>query len=57
MHRIRIIIHAEYARLAVLLGVALLVRLPLLFTPGYDVRDYKVWARIVSATGVGGAYS
>lgn len=42
--------------LALLLLVAALVRLPLLLTPGYDVHDYRVWARIVSETGVGGAY-
>lgn len=43
-------------RLALLLCVATLVRLPFLLTPGYDVRDYKVWTRIVGEVGIGGAY-
>lgn len=41
---------------AALLLAATLIRLPLLLAPGYDVRDYKVWARIVSEVGIGGAY-
>jgi dolichyl-phosphate-mannose-protein mannosyltransferase len=49
--------HRPAARLTTLVALAFLVRLPLLFTPGYDVRDYKVWARVVRESGIGGAYS
>lgn len=37
--------------------LAMLIRLPLLLTPGYDVRGYKAWARGVWDVGVGGAYA
>ena len=37
--------------------LAILARLPLLLTPGYDVRGYKVWARGVWEVGLGRAYA
>lgn len=40
----------------VLLLLAILVRLPLLLTPGFDVVAYKIWARVIYAVGIGGAY-
>lgn len=44
-------------RLVALVAGALLVRLPLvMLTPGYDVRDYKIWARVVHEVGMGGGY-
>ena len=46
----------ERRNLILLLLAALVVRLPLLVTPGYDVRDYKAWAHIVSDAGIGHAY-
>ena len=42
--------------LVVLLLLATLVRLPLLLTPGFDVVAYKIWARVVYAVGISGAY-
>jgi hypothetical protein len=42
--------------LFLLAGAAALARLPLLLTPGYDVRDYKVWARVVAEIGPGRMY-
>lgn len=42
---------------AVLLAVATLVRAVLLGTPGYDVRDYKVWAQVFFERGMANAYS
>ncbi|HEY8600825.1 MAG TPA: hypothetical protein VIL85_20480 [Thermomicrobiales bacterium] len=42
--------------LVVVLLLAMLVRLPLLLTPGFDVVAYKIWARVVYAVGIGGAY-
>ena len=36
--------------------LATLARLPLLLTPGFDVVAYKIWARVVHAVGIGGAY-
>ncbi len=56
MRRIRNRATTGHGRLAALLLAASLVRLPFLLTPGYDVRDYKVWARIVHESGIGGAY-
>lgn len=51
-------VSSERGRLVTLLVAALVVRLPLVvLTPGYDVRDYKVWARTVGETGIGGAYA
>ncbi|HET8630641.1 MAG TPA: hypothetical protein VFL91_24755 [Thermomicrobiales bacterium] len=46
----------EAARLALLLAVAAAIRCALLLTPGYDVRDYRLWASVVARTGIGGAY-
>lgn len=39
------------------LALATVVRLPLLLTPGYDVRDYKVWAQVLFDRGMQHAYS
>ncbi len=57
MGRLRVMFKSEYHCLAALSALALLVRLPLLLTPGYDVRDYKIWARVIGEVGIGGAYS
>jgi hypothetical protein len=46
----------ERRTLALLLLGALLIRLPLLLTPGFDVVAYKIWARVVAQVGIGGAY-
>ncbi len=46
----------ERRTLALLLLGALLIRLPLLLAPGFDVVAYKIWARIVAQVGIGGAY-
>lgn len=42
---------------AILLCIATLVRMALLGTPGYDVRDYKVWAQVFFERGMANAYS
>lgn len=47
----------ERRRIAALVLLATLVRLPLLFTAGYDVWGYKAWARGVYEVGIGGAYA
>ena len=52
----RRLVATERRRLAALALAATALRLVFLVTPGYDVRDYKVWARIVHEVGVGGAY-
>ena len=57
MLRLRRLGASDYHRLATLLGAALLVRLPFLLTPGYDVRDYRAWAWVVGEVGIGRAYS
>lgn len=41
----------------VLLAVATISRVALLGTPGYDVRDYKVWAQVFFEQGIANAYS
>lgn len=50
-------LRTERRQLAMLLSLATLIRLALLGTPGYDVRDYQIWARVVHEVGIGGAYS
>lgn len=44
-------------RLAWLLAGGAVLRIPLLFLPGYDVGESVVWSRVVNAVGIGGAYS
>src|SRR5690349_9026910 len=45
-----------YRWLLAIITLALLVRLPLLLTPGFDIVAYKIWARVVASVGIGGAY-
>lgn len=40
-----------------MLLLAILPRLALLLTPGYDVPDFQVWAQVVDEVGIGRAYS
>ena len=42
---------------ALLLALAAAARFAFIGTPGYDVRDYQEWARIVGEVGIGHAYS
>ncbi len=47
----------EWRRLGLIVLLATLVRLPLiLLSPGYDVLAYRIWAEVVHAVGIGGAY-